>query len=60
MEKKCSTCGSLFKIEQDSSVRLPAKLSDDIHCDVCGAVLHSYNSTSLYEATLIKAEPWPK
>jgi predicted Zn finger-like uncharacterized protein len=58
MEKvTCDKCKSEYEIVE--SVRLPARSSDTIECEVCGNTIYSYNDTQQYNGKLIKRASWP-
>ena len=50
-EFECPNCGSLYR----RTVRtLPARDEDFAECEVCGAIMDSWNSTEVPTYTLIK------
>ena len=50
-EFECPNCGSMY---QRTMGRLPARDEDQAECEVCGAIMDSWNSTEVPSYTLIK------
>ena len=49
-EKECGTCGARYRIE---GAPLAVRDRDQIICECCGEVLHSWNAAVAYYAELI-------
>jgi predicted RNA-binding Zn-ribbon protein involved in translation (DUF1610 family) len=50
-EFDCPNCGSMYR---RTVRRLPARDEDQAECEVCGAIMDSWNSTEVPSYTLIK------
>ena len=50
-EFECSNCGSMY---QRTVRKLPTSDEDQAECEVCGAIMDSWNSTEVPTYTLIK------
>ena len=55
-EKTCQQCGSTYRI---TSTKIIMRDKDSITCDVCGAVLMSWNGARIYHAQLLQRAEWP-
>jgi ribosomal protein L37AE/L43A len=50
-EFECPNCGSMYR---RTVRRLPARDEDQAECEVCGAIMDSWDSTEVPSYTLIK------
>ena len=49
--KVCSKCGSVYQL---SFIRIIARDSDSIDCEVCGEQLHRWSEAKIWSAELIE------
>ena len=53
----CSECGSVYRV---TSTKYSVRDSGTIHCSICGHMIHSWNGSRDYHATLKSAGIKPK